>query len=1168
MASNRDFQHGVFGAIVVCTLKTMFRNTPIIAVAAAFFVASEGAQSADDKIDFNRDIRPLISNHCNACHGPDEKQRKADLRLDTPEGATADLGGYAAIVPGKPGDSEIIARLITDDEDEVMPPKGKGKRFTPEQVALVRKWIEQGGKYEVHWSYAKPVKRELPAVKNAAWPANEIDRFLLARLEKEGLQPMAEADRRTLARRVTLDLTGLPPSWAEVEAFVKDARPDAYEHFVDAVLKKPSFGEHWAGIWLDLARYADSSGYPSDQPREIWAYRDWVIGALNRNLPFDQFTIEQLAGDLLPQPTDDQIIATAFHRNTMTQNEGGTSDEEFRTAAVVDRVNTTLAVWMGTTMACAQCHTHKFDPISQKEYFQVFSILNQSADADKGNEAPLHSLYTQADRERKASLESQIGELDNTFANPPKEWLSGLGKWDAAFPRDLAWLSPKPAKATTTSDGGAKVADDGTVTIAKNADTATHTVELPLPAGPLGAVRLETKPAAGFGIFVITALRAEIVPAQTSKGPAARFVRIELPGKGKMLQLAEVEVFSGGANVATSGKASHSSQYMDAEAKRAIDGRTDGEYAKGSVSHTAGQDDPWWEVDLGAAKNLERIAVWNRTDGNVANRLDGFRVVALDANRQPVWESGTQAKAPAKNQDFAIAGPRSLTFSAAYADHEQEGFPAAALIKATKDKPGWAVGGSADKPHALTLLLKAPAGIETGSTLRITVEQKSAQKQHTLGAFRVSATGDARIAQIASLPGAVADALRQPAAERSAASLKAVVDHYVRNVAKESAADRAKLAALIKERDAIKPVTVPIMQELAEKDRRKTQIQRRGNWQDLGDEVGPGVPSAFNPFPDDAPKNRLGLARWLVSRDNPLTARVTVNRYWEAIFGVGIVRTGEEFGAQGELPFHPELLDWLAVDYMEHGWDTKRMLKQLVTTRAYRQDSRTTPALIERDPDNRLLSRGPRFRPTGELLRDQALAAGGLLSAKMGGPSVRPMAPSLGLSTAFGRSNDWTVSEGEDRHRRSVYTEIRRNGPYASFSTFDAPNREVCTIRRGRTNTPLQAFVTLNDPVFVEANQALARRLLAEVKTGGVPEKITHAYRVCLSRDPDASEVATLGNLFADSLATFKADAGAAQKMATEPIGPAPQGADIAELAAWTATANVIMNLDEFLMRR
>jgi mono/diheme cytochrome c family protein len=1146
----------------------MHRLSHFSAFFAALVFSSGPASAADDKVDFNRDIRPLISNNCNACHGPDDKQRKADLRLDTAEGATADLGGYAAVVPGKPNDSEIIARLITDDEDEVMPPKGKGKRFTPEQVALVRKWIEQGGKYDVHWSYAKPVKRDLPTVKDAAWPANEVDRFLLARLEKEGLKPTAEADRRTLARRVTLDLTGLPPSWAEVEAFVKDARPDAYEHFVEEVLKKPSFGEHWAGIWLDLARYADSSGYPSDQPREIWAYRDWVINALNRNLPFDQFTIEQLAGDLLPKPTDDQIIATAFHRNTMTQNEGGTSDEEFRTAAVVDRVNTTLAVWMGTTMACAQCHTHKFDPISQKEYFQVFSILNQSADADKGNEAPLHSFLAAADRERKASLESQIGELDKKFADPSKEWLSGLGKWDSAFPRDLTWLSPKPAKASTTAPEGAKIADDGTVTITKNADTATHSVELPIPAGPLGAVRLETKPAAGFGNFVITGVKAEIVPPQSTKGPAARFVRIELPGKGKMLQLAEVEVFSGGANVATSGKASHSSQYMDAEARRAIDGRTDGEYAKGSVSHTNGQDDPWWEVDLGAAKNLERIAVWNRTDGNVSTRLDGFRVVALDANRQPVWESGPQAKAPAKNQDFAISGPRPLTLSAAYADFEQEGFPAEALLKATKEKPGWGVGGAADKAHVATLLLKALVEIETGSTLRLTVEQKSAQKQHTLGAFRVSVTGDKRIAQIASLPVAVTDALRQPTAERSAAAQKAVIDHYVRTVAKESAAERNQLAALKKDLAAIKLVTVPIMQEMAEKDRRKTQVQRRGNWQDLGDEVGPGVPSAFNPFPNDAPKNRLGLARWLVSPDNPLTARVTVNRYWEAIFGVGIVRTGEEFGAQGELPFHPELLDWLAVDYMDHGWDTKRLLKLLVTTRAYRQDSRTTPALNERDPDNRLLARGPRFRPTGELLRDQALAAGGLLSAKMGGPSVRPMAPNLGLSTAFGRSNDWTVSTGEDRHRRSVYTEIRRNGPYASFSTFDAPNREVCTIRRGRTNTPLQAFVTLNDPVFVEANQALARRLIAEVKTGGVPEKLTHAYRVCLSRDPDASEVATLSGVYQESLAAFKVDVAAAAKMATEPIGAAPQGGDIAELAAWTATANVIMNLDEFLMRR
>jgi hypothetical protein len=437
-----------------------------------------------------------------------------------------------------------------------------------------------------------------------------------------------------------------------------------------------------------------------------------------------------------------------------------------------------------------------------------------------------------------------------------------------------------------------------------------------------------------------------------------------------------------------------------------------------------------------------------------------------------------------------------------------------------------------------------------------------------LGSFRIGVTGDTRVSKRISTPAQVLAALSKPGPARTEAERKTVIDHYVRQVAPEAAKERARLAAAAKELEAIKPATVPIMQEFAEAQRRETKVQLRGNWQNLGDVVGPAVPAAFHPLPAEAPKNRLGLGQWLTSRDNPLTARVAVNRFWEAIFGIGLVSTSEEFGSQGELPFHPELLDWLAVDFMEHGWDVKRLLTQLVSTRAYRQQSRVTPELQERDPENRLLARGPRFRPSGELLRDQALAVGGILSAKMGGPAVRPMAPNLGLSTAFGRSNDWTVSPGEDRHRRSVYTEVRRNGAYASFTTFDAPNREVCTIRRGRTNTPLQAFVTLNDPIYVEANQALARRLAAEVPSGDPAAKIRQAYRIALSREASDSEVATLTRLHAETLHAFQTAPEAAKQMASDPIGPVPAGADVADLAAWTATANVLMNLDEFLMRR
>jgi mono/diheme cytochrome c family protein len=1148
-----------------------FGFTLPVTLRLALVAAIPASASAADRVDFNRDIRPLLSNRCVACHGPDEAQRKAKLRLDTEEGARADLGGVAAVVPGKPEESELIFRIASGDDDEVMPPPGKGQRFSAAEIELFRRWIAQGGEYRKHWAYEPPVQVALPAVPEDWKPANEIDRFLFARLAREGLRPAPEADRVTLARRWALDLTGLPPAWEDVEAFVRDPRRDdeAAGAYVDALLAHPAFGEHWATPWLDLARYADSSGYPSDQPREIWGYRDWVIGALNRNLSFDRFTVEQLAGDLLPEPGDAQRIATAFHRNTMTQNEGGTSDEEFRTAAVVDRVNTTLAVWMGTTMACAQCHTHKFDPITQEEYFRVFAILNQSADADRKDETPVHAFYAPADQARRQALETELAALDRSFREPSAEWLRGLDAWEASFRDGRAWSEARPSAASTDAPGGAEIDPEGRILIAGNAPRAVHRVELPLPAGPLAAVRLETRPRPGFGNHVVTDFRAVLVPPDAAPGANARFVRVEVPGAGKFLQLAEVEVYRGGKNVALAGSASQSSQYTDAEARRAIDGKTDGNYAAGSVAHTGQQADPWWEVDLGAEGPVERIVVWNRTDGGAGPRLEGFRVTAMAADRTPVWRSGPNP-APGREAEFSLGGPRPLVFAGAWADHEQSGFPAASLLEAdAKKRAGWAVGGAAERPHELVLTLGTHVEVPAGSVLRVEVEQASPHPNHLVGNFRIGVTGDAALLAFSALPPEIRAALGQEPSARTPAATAALREHYVRHVAPESASARSRWAAASQERDAIRPATVPVMAELPEAQRRVTKIQIRGNWQNLGAEVTPGVPAAFHPLPGDRPADRLALARWLVSRDNPLTARVTVNRFWEAVFGVGLVRTSEEFGSQGELPFHPELLDWLAVDFMEHGWDVKRLLRQLVLSRAYRQDSAVPPGLAERDPENRLLARGPRFRPPGELLRDHALEVAGLLSRKMGGPSVRPPAPNLGLSTAFGRSNDWATSTGEDRWRRSVYTEVRRNAPYASFATFDAPNREVCTIRRNRTNTPLQAFVTLNDPVFVEASQGLARRLIRDAGAAAdASARLRLAYRLAVSRDPEEGEVATLRDLFDDALAEFRKDPESASRLATDPLGPAPEGVDVPELAAWTVVANVILNLDECLMRR
>jgi hypothetical protein len=991
--------------------------------------------------------------------------------------------------------------------------------------------------------------------------ANPVDAFLADRQKQEGLSWSPEAPKALLIRRLALDITGLPPTPAEVAQLADAKHADVVAHF----LAKPAYGEHWARQWLDLARYADSAGYPSDPGRIIWAYRDWVVKALNTNQPFDQFVVDQLAGDLLPKPTEDQLIATAFHRNTMTQNEGGTSDEEFRNAAVIDRVNTTYAVFMGTTMACAQCHTHKYDPITITEYFRSYAFLNQSADSDKRDESPLHSFMTTEQKASRAELDGQVAALESKFAAPTPAWLEGQDKWEASVRLDAGWKVPTPAQATSGQKRKTDIAPDGTISLEGRTDTDTQTVDLPLDAGQLTALRLETLPAGGN--FVVTAVRAQILPPAGSAPQAARYVRVEVPGKKRFLQLAEVEVFSKGVNIAKGRPAKLSSQYQGAAAGRAVDGNTDGVYAKNSVAHSAEQDSPWWEVELSAETPIEKVTVWNRTDNGSGARMNGFVVTLLDGARKVVWSSGP-TPAPAKDHSFDPNSPSTIAFSAAFADHEQSGFPAASLVRRDNGKEtGWAVAPQADRAHRLTLAASSPIKTPRGGTLRVTLVQGSTFKGHVLGKFRLLTSADPAAVNGTELPAAVLAAAAIDRATRSEAQKRMLADYYVRQVSKAASAERKQLASAKDKIAAIKPVTVPIMQDLAGEKRRKTFVQLRGNWQALGDQVDEGVPTHLSRWEEAYPKNRLGLARWIVSRDNPLTARVTMNRLWESVFGVGIVRSSEEFGSQGDLPVHPELLDWLASEFVASGWDTKKMLSLLLNTRAYRQSSASDAKRNERDPDNRFVARGPRFRPSGEMLRDQALAVSGLLSAKMYGAPVRPMRPNLGLSIAFGGSGDWVTSTGEDRWRRSLYTDTRRSTPYPSFATFDAPNRETCVVRRDRSNTPLQAFVTLNDPVYVETSQALARRLLKE---GGATDesRLKLAYALCLSREPDAGELKTLKTLLAKSLADYRADVAQATKMATLPLGPADKGADLPTLAAWTAVSSVIMNLDEFLMRR
>ena len=1136
------------------------------------------AQAPAKKIDFSRDIKPILSNKCFLCHGRSETDRKGGkdgLRLDTPAGAIQDLGGHAAIVPGKPEASELVTRISSQDPEEMMPPKSSGKSLSPQEIDLLKEWVRQGAQYSLHWSYIKPVRPAPPAVPDAAWPKNDIDRFLLARLASEQLQPSPEADRYALIRRVSLDLTGLPPTLEEVEAFVKDADPQAYEKLVDRLLQKPAYGEHWANLWLDLARYADSAGYADDPARTIWLYRDYVIRALNDNKPFDQFTIEQLAGDLLPNATDDQVIATAFHRNTLTTSEGGTNDEEFRNVAVVDRVNTTMAVWMGTTMACCQCHDHKYDPISQEEYFRFYAFFNNTADADKKDESPLVMVYTDEQRRQKSLWEEELGKLQLVAKTSTPALQAAQTKWEAAFPLNLAWNSSKPASAKSTAGVGMTVADDGSVSVPTGAKTDTYTVDLALPATTVRALRLEALPDpvlpgggpghAG-GNFVVTKVSATLNPP-AGAALSGRYVRIEIPGKSKMLSLAEVQTFQGPNNIAPKGESKQSSTDYAGPAQLAIDGNTDGRYNEAkSTTHTAASDDPWWELDLKVEQKLDRLVIWNRVDAGTVERLTDFKISLLNDKREPVWQQQVAA-APKPSAEFSLSGRREIEFSLALADFTQAGLDPAAVIKNPDPKTkGWAIGGELGKAHALTLIPKASIEAAAGSTLTVTIEQNSSYENHTLGHFRLSTTDDARVTEVAQTPAPVLAALRVPAASRQAAQLTTISDYYL-TIAPELMATRKQLATVQQQLADLKPETVPVMKELPQDQRRLTKIQYRGNFMDLGPDVTEGTPATFPSLPADAPRNRLTLAKWVVSDENPLTARVIANRYWEQIFGLGIVLTSEEFGSQGDQPFHPELLDWLATEMVRLKWDTKAFLKLLVTSAAYRQSSKVSPELQHRDPDNRLLARGPRFRLTAETLRDQALLVSGLLSPKMYGPPVKPQQPSLGLSAAFGSGIDWQTSSGADKYRRGLYTTWRRSSPYPSMATFDAPNREVCTVRRIRTNTPLQALVTLNDPVYIEAAQALARRM---VSAGGKTpaERLAYGFRLCLARPPHANELARLEKLYADTFQKYEKNADEAKKMATEPLGAAPAEMSIPELAALTVVGNVLLNLDETIMKR
>jgi len=1127
------------------------RNSLFSWIISAAGILSFAQFAPAESVDFSRDIRPVLSRNCFACHGQDENTRKADLRLDIREGALAERNGTQAIVPMDRVGSELFARITTDDVDDTMPPEDSGHELTAAEIELIGEWIDGGASYERHWAFTPPTRPRLPRLTDQSWARNGIDHFILSGLEATGDRPGKQANRYTIIRRLSLDLTGLPPTPVEVEAFVNDKRLNAYELLVDDLLSRPSYGERWARVWLDLARYADSAGYGSDPLRVIWKYRDWVIDALNQNMPYDQFTIEQLAGDLLPDPSQDQLLATAFHRNTKTNTEGGTDDEEFRVEAVRDRVDTTMQVWMGLTMGCAKCHSHKYDPITQTEYYQFYAMFNQTADTDQGNDSPRMPYPTVEESKRLASIDNQIKGLQAKLNVQTPALAKGQSEWELESLRDLA--KPKPE----------------------------------------------------LGVW-------EVSGPFTSENFDAAFEKAFVP-----------ERLAIGENVATLGTARQSSTSNNGEAKLAIDGNSSGKFEDKTVTHTKNPSDksPWWEVELAEPTDVSQVVIWNRLE--IPERLSAFRVLALSTERKLLFEKDFFAAGkgnPKSNEGFAVPIEADGKVSVIRIELLQlpgRNEPILSLAEVQvftrlddkkvegarwTAKPEWVDG----KVHSIEsgnqsvvymrrsvnavitgtqeLLLGSGDGIKAWVNGREVLSKKTkreAKADQEKVRVNLSQGKNELLLKIINndkksgfyfavrgvgFPEDILPVLLTDELKRTKPQAENISTHY-RAFAKELEPVRKSIEAKRNQHKKVTDsiVTTPYMSELAKVKWRETYLMIKGSFLNKGNVVKAGFPASFHSPAKGTPHNRMGVARWLLQEDNPLTARVTVNRFWSRLFGRGLLDTEEDFGTQGNLPDHPELLDWLAVEFRGADWDIKRLVKTMVMSATYRQSAELRGDLAKADPRNIRLGRGPRFRLEAEMVRDQALALSGLRSVKMYGPSVYPPQPPNLWQAAFNGQRDWSTSQGEDRYRRGFYTFLRRTVPYPSMATFDAPSREICAVRRIRTNTPLQSFVTLNDEAYVEFAQALAHRVYSE---GGesMGDRLKFALRLTLAQPVDARRLAALTELFDGELAEYQK----APKDAKELFGgtvPVPHGASLAEMAALTVVANVLLNLDAILMK-
>ena len=1078
----------------------MHRLSVLVFSALILMVSADCRAFADDgRVEFNRDIRPILSDNCFACHGPDEKTRQAGLRLDVAEQAATKLSsGKTALVAGKLSESELVRRIVTDDPNERMPTADSGKHLTVAQIALLKRWVEQGAEYQGHWSFVTPKRPEIPPVgwallpvvssqaeggtgksahptNRVEWPLNPIDNFVQAKLLHDGIAPSPAAERERLIRRVTLDLTGTPPTIGEVDEFLADMSSDAYERLVDRLLTSPRYGERMTLDWLDAARYADTHGFNNDTTRYMWRWRDWTINAFNSGMPFDQFVTEQLAGDLLPNPTLDQRIATGFNRNHVINSEGGIIPEEYRVEYVADRVHTTTTILMGLSMGCARCHDHKFDPLTQREYYQFFAFfnqLNEQGEAGRvGNAEPTIKAPTPEQTARLDTFARQLVSIDESLKHRIARATETIAEWE-----------PKLREAA--SAGGSAPAPLLHWTL----DEAT------------GSEVTERRDPTRKGQIVGKAEWAAGKQGGSIKLDGATHVEV-----GDLANFDRTDKFSYGAwvNVASKDAATVLARMDDSATFRGYDLLLVGGKLTAHLVYR------WPDEALHVVSKVEvPVGKWTHVfatyDGS--SKAEGFKLY-IDGKKVEFEITNNLLTASPKTTKPLRIGRRT------------DGAPFKGLIDEVRIY---------DRELTPEEVLAVAESDSLGELLALAPDKRTLEQTQTIVKAHVTRT-----------------------------------DADYQRLTKER-------ADIDKQRTDLEKTTPTAMVMAEMPSPRKTFLLKRGQYDAPDGEVQPDVPASLPPFPKDAPRNRLGLAQWLLTPEHPLTSRVAVNRAWTMFLGTGLVETVEDFGSQGAWPSQMELLDWLAVEFSSGDWDTKQLHRRIVTSATYRQSSRVTKEMQERDPTNKLLARGARFRLPAEIIRDNALAVAGLLSDRFGGPSVSPYQPAgLWDDVAVGADYEGTVykqDKGEGLYRRSMYTFWKRTCPPPGLNTFDAPEREVCTSRRSRTNTPLQALVLMNDPTYLEAARKLAERAMTE--GGESPDsQLTFAFRLAVSRQPSPAESAVLLKTYQHQRAKYEQNPIAAKALLSHGDSPRNQSLNELDLAAWTAVMSLILNLDEAITK-